>query len=202
VCEELPDHAGIGPRGDQARPAPTIGTPQDLSIGEVENRYGEQWIVTFDRTTREARLQGGDAGWDNAHPVRDGRVDGPILAPEEMAWLQACWTATRARPAPRQGGRVLCRTASGRPPDRRSRPAPSRRSVEGPVFHHKEDDVLDGRFSRLDGMRGRMPSAAAAPTLTIVFRTRRWLTRVGESSCPFNGALRVLLSACGARRAS
>jgi hypothetical protein len=31
-----------------------------------------------------------------AHPVRDGRVDGLILAPEETAWLQACWSATRA----------------------------------------------------------------------------------------------------------
>lgn len=51
---------------------------------------------TFDRATREASLRGGDAGWDSAHPVRDGRVDGLILAPEEAAWLQACWSATQA----------------------------------------------------------------------------------------------------------
>lgn len=68
----------------------------DLYIGYFENRSGEQWIFTFDRATREARLRGGDAGWATAHPVRDGRVDGLILAPEEIAWLQACWTATRA----------------------------------------------------------------------------------------------------------
>ena len=68
----------------------------DLYIGYFENRSGEQWIFTFDRATREASLRGGEAGWDTAHPVRDGRVDGLILAPEEIAWLQACWSATRA----------------------------------------------------------------------------------------------------------
>jgi len=65
-------------------------------IGYFENRHGEQWIFTFDRATREARLRGGDAGWATAHPVCDGRVDGLILAPEEIAWLQVCWSATRA----------------------------------------------------------------------------------------------------------
>ena len=68
----------------------------DLYIGYFENRHGEQWIFTCNRATAEASLRGGDAGWDNAHPVRDGRVDGLILAHEETAWLQACWSATRA----------------------------------------------------------------------------------------------------------
>jgi hypothetical protein len=68
----------------------------DLYIGYFENRYGEQWIFTFNRTTREASLRGGDAGWASAYRVGDGRVDGLILAPEEAAWLQACWTATRS----------------------------------------------------------------------------------------------------------
>ena len=68
----------------------------DLYIGYFENRYGEQWIFTFDRATRAASLRGGDAGWASAHPVRDGRVDGLILAPEEAAWLQAGWSAAGA----------------------------------------------------------------------------------------------------------
>ena len=68
----------------------------DLYIGYFENRSGEQWIFTCDRATREANLRGGDAGWATAHPVRAGRVDGLILAPEEAAWLQACCSATRA----------------------------------------------------------------------------------------------------------
>ena len=76
---------------------PAVSTEAaDLYIGSFENRYGEQWIFTCDRATGEARLRGGDAGWATAHPVRDGRVDGLNLAPEETAWLQACWSATRA----------------------------------------------------------------------------------------------------------
>jgi hypothetical protein len=64
-----------------------------LYIGYFENRYGEQWIFTFDRETRQASVHGGDVGWATEHVVRDGRVDGLLLAPEEAAWLQACWKA-------------------------------------------------------------------------------------------------------------
>ena len=69
----------------------------DLYIGYFANRDGEQWIFTFDRGTREATLRGGDVDWGRAHLVDDGRVDGLILAPEEAAWLQACWSASAAR---------------------------------------------------------------------------------------------------------
>ena len=68
----------------------------DLYIGHFANRSGEQWIFTLDRTTGEATLRGGDVDWGRAHAVHDGRVDGLILAPEEAAWLQACWSAARA----------------------------------------------------------------------------------------------------------
>jgi len=67
----------------------------DLYIGYFENRDGEQWIFTFDRGMRETTLRGGDVDWRRAHLVHDGRVDGLILAPEESAWLQACWSAAR-----------------------------------------------------------------------------------------------------------
>ena len=69
-----------------------------LYIEYVENRHSEQWIFTCNRAPRAARLRGGHVGWASAHPVRDARVDGLILAPvdglilapEEAAWLQAC----------------------------------------------------------------------------------------------------------------
>ena len=64
-----------------------------LYIGYFANRLGEQWLFTFDRATRQAILRGGDVDWGRAHAVHDGRVDGLILAPEEAAWLQACWRA-------------------------------------------------------------------------------------------------------------
>jgi len=75
---------------------PAVSTEgADLYIGYFENRHGEQWIFTCDRATREASLRGGDAGWATAHPVRDGQVDGVILAPEETAWL---WHRLLGRP--------------------------------------------------------------------------------------------------------
>jgi hypothetical protein len=65
----------------------------ELYIGYFANRDGEQWLFTFDRATRAAILRGGDGGWERVHAVHDGRVDGLILAPEEAAWLEACWRA-------------------------------------------------------------------------------------------------------------
>jgi len=78
----------------------------DLYIGYFANRYGEQWIFTLDRATGEATLRGGDVDWGRAHAVHDGRVDGLILAPEEAAWLQACWSAARAWPHRRRARRT------------------------------------------------------------------------------------------------
>ena len=76
---------------------PAVSTEAaDLYIGYFENRHGEQSIFSFNRTTREASLRGGDAAWARAHPVCDRRVDGLTLTPAEAAWLQACWSATRA----------------------------------------------------------------------------------------------------------
>ena len=79
---------GDPPRVDADDPA--------IYIGYFENAQGEQWIFTLDRATGEAALRGGDVDWGRAHAVHDGRVDGLILAPEEAAWLQACWSAARA----------------------------------------------------------------------------------------------------------
>jgi hypothetical protein len=68
----------------------------DLYIGYFENPHGEQWLFSFDRRTREATLRGGDVGWGNAYPVRDGRVAGLILGGQEAAWLDTCWNAAKA----------------------------------------------------------------------------------------------------------
>ena len=74
---------------------PAVSTEAaDLYIGYFENRHGEQWIFTFNRATREARLRGGDVGWASTYPVRDGRVDGLI-------WAPPTWTASRSVAPPR-----------------------------------------------------------------------------------------------------
>ncbi len=81
-------HCGTPPAVTKASPA--------VYVGYFENRFGEQWIFTFDRTTRVAQLRGGDVDWATVSVVQDGRVEGLILGREEAAWLQACWSsATR-----------------------------------------------------------------------------------------------------------
>lgn len=69
---------------------------RDLYLGYFENSQGEQWIFTFNRTTGEASLRGGDVGWEDTYPVREGQIEGLILSEEETAWLQACWKAAGA----------------------------------------------------------------------------------------------------------
>lgn len=69
------------------------GEDKSIYIGYFENRHGEQWILTCDRTTGEAVLRGGDIGWNTAHPVIDGKAQGLVLNSEERDWLKACWAA-------------------------------------------------------------------------------------------------------------
>jgi hypothetical protein len=111
---------------------PTFSTdPPRLYIGYFEKRHGEQWILTFHHASREARLRGEDIGSASAYPVRDGRIDGLILAPEEVACLQACWDATRASPAPRRARSWSHRPARGDGRRRSDDGTASRREATG-----------------------------------------------------------------------
>jgi hypothetical protein len=75
-------------------PPPAVSNESpDVYVGYFENRYGEQWIFTYDRRTRTAILRGGDTHWAATHVVLDGEVDGLILGAEESTWLRACWEA-------------------------------------------------------------------------------------------------------------
>ena len=75
-------------------PPPAVSNESpDVYVGYFENRYGEQWIFTYDRRTRTAMLRGGDAQWAARHVVLDGEVEGLILGAGESAWLRACWEA-------------------------------------------------------------------------------------------------------------
>ena len=65
----------------------------NVYVGYFQNAFGEQWIFTFNRTTSEGQLRGGDIGWNTVHDVRDGKVEDLVLGPDELAWLRACWAA-------------------------------------------------------------------------------------------------------------
>ncbi|HEY2253224.1 MAG TPA: hypothetical protein VGH74_19255 [Planctomycetaceae bacterium] len=62
-------------------------------VGYFANRYGEQWIFTYDRRTKTAELRGGDVGWNTRYEFQNGEVTGLVFAPEESTWLKACWHA-------------------------------------------------------------------------------------------------------------
>jgi len=65
----------------------------DRYHGYFENQHGEQWVFTYDRSTRTALLRGGDAGWHQAYEVVDGKSPELVLSLEELQWLHACWAA-------------------------------------------------------------------------------------------------------------
>ena len=65
----------------------------DVYVGYFANPFGEQWVFTYNRQTRQADLRGGDVGWNHVHEVCDGSVPGLILDREESMWLAACWSA-------------------------------------------------------------------------------------------------------------
>lgn len=78
---------------------PACGTPPafsnefaDLYIGYFANRYGEQWIFTFDRATSVASLRAETRTGQLCMPSVTVRVDGLTLNLEEAAWLWARWS--------------------------------------------------------------------------------------------------------------
>jgi hypothetical protein len=79
-----------------------MGTPPIVTNGDANfytgyfaNTHGEQWIFTYDRTTKEGVLRGGDCGWARSYPVLDGEVSPMelMLNEAEALWLAACWIA-------------------------------------------------------------------------------------------------------------
>ena len=61
--------------------------------GYFENRFGEQWVFTYDSARKVGELRGGDIGWDTVIEVREGKAD-VMLGKAEAAWILACWIAT------------------------------------------------------------------------------------------------------------
>jgi hypothetical protein len=56
-----------------------------LYHGYFENRYGEQFVFTFDRATRTGMISGGDLGWDDPKPFTLGLLDEVLRSTRKVA---------------------------------------------------------------------------------------------------------------------
>jgi hypothetical protein len=56
-----------------------------LYYGYFENRYGEQFIFTFDRATGTGTVSGGDLGWGDPKAFTLGLLDGALRSTEDLA---------------------------------------------------------------------------------------------------------------------
>jgi hypothetical protein len=73
-----------------------VADNDNLYVGYFENVHGEQWIFTFDRTTKRCELRGGDVGWNEVELIKQGKELNLILGLAERQWLEACWNAATA----------------------------------------------------------------------------------------------------------
>jgi hypothetical protein len=56
-----------------------------LYYGYFENRYGEQFVFTFDRATGAGTVSGGDLGWGDPKPFTRGLLDEALRSTRDLA---------------------------------------------------------------------------------------------------------------------
>jgi hypothetical protein len=56
-----------------------------LYYGYFENRYGEQFVFTFDRATGTGTVSGGDLGWGDPKPFTLGLLDEALRSTQDLA---------------------------------------------------------------------------------------------------------------------
>jgi hypothetical protein len=56
-----------------------------LYHGYFENRYGEQFVLTFDRTTGTGTVSGGDLGWAEPKTFTRGLLDEALRSTQDLA---------------------------------------------------------------------------------------------------------------------
>ena len=56
-----------------------------LYYGYFENRYGEQFVFTFDRATETGTVSGGDLGWGDPRSFTLGLLDEALRSTQDLA---------------------------------------------------------------------------------------------------------------------
>jgi len=74
-------------------PPPSIDATHKY-VGYFENPYGEQWVFIGDPSTGNARIHGGDVGWETGHDVSlNSPCPDMILNEPEKLWIITCFMA-------------------------------------------------------------------------------------------------------------
>ena len=68
-------------------PPPRLRNTDNLGLyyGYFENRYGEQFVFTFDRATGVGTVRGGDLGWDDPRSFTAGLLDQALRSTQRLA---------------------------------------------------------------------------------------------------------------------
>jgi len=95
VTNQHGEACGVPPQIDEQ-------TFPGVYLGYFENQNGEQAVFVYDYEQERGTLSVGDAGWDHAYDVVDGKIAGLMLNRPEQLWLAACWEASGALKAVRE----------------------------------------------------------------------------------------------------
>jgi hypothetical protein len=82
---------------ERCGPPPRLRNTDNLALyyGYFENRYGEQFVFTFDRTTGTGTVSGGDPGWGDPKPFSLGLLDEALRSTQNLA-AQVMGSAARS----------------------------------------------------------------------------------------------------------
>ncbi len=71
---------------------PRLRNTDNLGLyhGYFENRYGEQFVFTFDRATKTGTVSGGDLGWGNPKSFTRALLDEALRSTQSLA-AQIVW---------------------------------------------------------------------------------------------------------------
>jgi hypothetical protein len=74
-------------RDPQCGPPPRLRNTDNLGLycGYFENRYGEQFVFTFDRATLTGTVSGGDLGWGDPKAFTLGLLDEALRSTQDLA---------------------------------------------------------------------------------------------------------------------
>jgi hypothetical protein len=72
---------------ERCGPPPRLRNTDNIGLyeGYFENRYGEQFVFTFDRATGIGTVSGGDLGWDDPKPFNLGLLDEALRSTQDLA---------------------------------------------------------------------------------------------------------------------